>query len=70
MHEIADRAPREDGLLLLELRRRVVAAFHVGSTEPGKLDCLTASRQDRHFALSRCGGDLQRRSQHARIQHL
>ena len=67
---IADLALRQDGLLLLELRRRIVAAFDIRAAETRELDRLAARRQHRQVAALAARRQLQRRPQHARIHHL
>src|SRR5688572_10547355 len=50
---IANLALRQDRLLLLELRRGIIAAFDVGTAETCKLDRLAAGRQHRGLAVRR-----------------
>ena len=50
---------RQDRFLLLELRRRIVAAFDVRAAEAGELDRLAARGEDAAFAARpACAGDL------------
>src|SRR5262245_50076580 len=67
---IANLALREDRLLLLQLRGWIVAALDVGAAEPGKLDRLAARRQSCVLATRTLCRDLDRGSQHTRIDHL
>ena len=67
---IADLALRQDRFLLFEFGRRIVAAFDVGAAEAGELDRLAARGEARRLAARPLRGDLDRRAQHARIDHL
>jgi hypothetical protein len=67
---IADAALRQDGFLLLELRNRIVAAFHVRPAKARELNRLAAGCQHRDVAAGRFGGNLDVRPKHARVNHL
>ncbi len=70
LHQVADRQLRQDRLLLLELRRRIVAAFDIGAAEAGELDRLAGRGERRRFGVDTGAGDLDRRAQDARVHHL
>ncbi len=67
---LADRQLRQHGLLLFELRGRIVAALDVRAAEAGKFDGLARRGEDRILAVGAAAGNLHGGPQHARIHHL
>ena len=67
---IADRALRQDRLLIAELARRIVAPFDVGAEEAGELDRLAARREHARLAVGPRRRDLERGALQAGVGHL
>ena len=66
---LAARQRRQDRLLIVERRRRIVAALDVGAEEPGELDRL-ARGGEHPVALAGRRRDLDRGAQQPRVGHL
>ncbi len=67
---IADLALRQNRFLFLELRGGIVAAFDVGTAEAGELNRLAARGQRGGLAVRCLRGNLDRRPEHSRVNHL
>ena len=66
----ADDHLRKNRLPFLQFCRRVVAAFHIRTTKPGKFYCLSTRRQHRRLSVRASDRELHRRAQDASVHHL
>ena len=69
-HLIAHRELRQHGVLIGELRGRIVRAFDVGAQVTRELNRLAARVERRRTAVGGLAGDLHAGAQHLRVGHL